>query len=189
NDQAYTDRPNEHLKPIDFTKEYRDFVKKYQVGFTRPIEFEDFLSYSLYPRVFEDSHRKYKLYGNIAILATEQFFYGMKPQEEVIIDLEPGKSILVKLLSIGTPNEDGIRIVFFSVNGENRFVKIKDNSIESQKEEHVKANEEDDNQYGAPLQGNLYKVLVKEGQTVKQNDHLFIIEAMKMETSNVANRD
>ena len=189
NDQAYTDRPNEHLKPIDFTKEYRDFVKKYQVGFTRPIEFEDFLSYSLYPRVFEDSHRKYKLYGNIAILATEQFFYGMKPQEEVIIDLEPGKSILVKLLSIGTPNEDGIRIVFFSVNGENRFVKIKDNSIESQKEEHVKANEEDDNQYGAPLQGNLYKVLVKEGQTVKQNDHLFIIEAMKMETSIVANRD
>ncbi|HLR49625.1 MAG TPA: pyruvate carboxylase [Candidatus Sphingobacterium stercoripullorum] len=189
NEQAYTDRPNEHLKPIDFTKEYQDFVKKYQVGFTRPIEFEDFLSYSLYPRVFEESHRKYKLYGNIAILATEQFFYGMKPQEEVIIDLEPGKSILVKLLSIGTPNEDGIRIVFFSVNGENRFVRIKDNSIKSQKEEHVKADEDDENQYGAPLQGSLYKVLVKEGQTVKQNDHLFIIEAMKMETSIVANKD
>src|SRR5690625_515473 len=189
NEQAYTDRPNEHLKPIDFTKEYRDFVKKYQVGFTRPIEFEDFLSYSLYPRVFEESHRKYKLYGNIAILATEQFFYGMKPQEEVIIDLEPGKSILVKLLSIGTPNENGIRIVFFSVNGENRFVRIKDNSIKSQKEEHVKADEDDENQYGAPLQGSLYKVLVKEGQTVKQNDHLFIIEAMKMETSIVANKD
>lgn len=189
NEQAYTERPNEHLEPIDFTKEYRKFVKKYQVGFTRPIEFEDFLSYSLYPRVFEDSHRKYKLYGNIAILATQQFFYGMKPQEEVIINLEPGKSILVKLLSVGTPDEDGIRIVFFLVNGENRFVKIKDQAIETHKVEHIKANEEDENQYGAPLQGSLYKVLVKEGQKVKQNDHLFIIEAMKMETSIVANKD
>ncbi len=62
----------------------------------------------------------------------------MKPQEEVIIDLEPGKSILVKLLSVGTPDKEGIRIVFFSVNGENRFVRIKDKSIESYKEEHIK---------------------------------------------------
>src|SRR5699024_10744752 len=116
-------------------------------------------------------------------------FYGMKPQEEVIIDLEPGKSILVKLLSVGTPDKEGIRIVFFSVNGENRFVRIKDKSIESYKEEHIKADEESENQYGAPLQGSLYKVLVKEGQKVKQNDHLFIIEAMKMETSIVANKD
>src|SRR5690625_7288852 len=104
----------------------------------------------------------------------------MKPQEEVIIDLEPGKSILVKLLSIGTPNENGIRIVFFSVNGENRFVRIKDNSIKSQKEEHVKADEDDENQYGAPLQGSLYKVLVKDVQTLKQIVHIFIIEDMNM---------
>ena len=188
NTTAYTDRPNAHLEPIDFDSDFDVFREKYQIGFSRPIVFEDFLSYILYPRVFEDAHEKYKLYGNTAILATENFFYGMKLQEEATIELEPGKSILVKLLSVGVPNEDGIRIVFFSVNGENRFVEIKDKSIHVKKEVNVKAEEQDENQYGAPLQGSLYKVLVKKGQEIKKNDHLFIIEAMKMETSITANK-
>ena len=183
NNEAYIDRPNAHLEPIDFETEYKSFQKKFQKGFTRPIEFEDFLSYSLYPRVFEQAHEKYKLYGNVAILSSINFFYGMKLQEEASIELEPGKSILVKLLSVGIPNEDGVRIVFFSVNGENRFVEIQDKSIETKKVVHIKAEAENSNQYGAPLQGMLYKVLVKKGQEVAKNDHLFIIEAMKMETT------
>lgn len=189
NTTAYTERPNAHLKPIDFDSDFGVFRKKYQKGFTRPIEFEDFLSHILYPRVFEDAHEKYKLYGNTAILSTENFFYGMKLQEEATIELEPGKSILVKLLSVGIPDENGMRIVFFSVNGENRFVEIRDKSIEVKKEVHIKADEQNENQYGAPLQGSLYKVLVKKGQEVKKNDHLFIIEAMKMETTITANKD
>lgn len=188
NQTAYTDRPNAHLTPIDFDEEFKAFKKKFQKGFTRTIEFEDFLSYSLYPRVFEDAHEKYKLYGNTAILASTNFFYGMKLREEAIIELEPGKSVIVKLLSVGIPNDDGVRIVFFSVNGENRFVEIKDKSIEVKKEINVKADDQDPNQYGAPLQGNLYKVLVKKGQEIKKNDHLFIIEAMKMETTITANK-
>lgn len=188
NNEAYTDRPNAHLEPIDFDSEYKTFRKKFQQGFTRPIEFEDFLSYSLYPRVFEQAHEKYKLYGNTAILTSINFFYGMKLQEEAIIELEPGKSIIVKLLSVGIPNEDGVRIVFFSVNGENRFVEIQDKSIEVKKEVHVKAASEEAGQYGAPLQGSLYKVLVKKGQEVEKNDHLFIIEAMKMETTITATK-
>lgn len=189
NTPAYTERPNAHLDPIDFDVEFNAFRKKFQKGFSRSLEFEDFLSYILYPRVFEDAHEKYKLYGNTTILSTENFFYGMKLQEEATIELEPGKSILVKLLSVGIPNEDGIRIVFFSVNGENRFVEIKDKSIIVSKEINVKADEQDSNQYGTPLQGSLYKVLVKKGQKVKKNDHLFIIEAMKMETTITANKD
>lgn len=183
NNKAYTDRPNAHLEPIDFDAEYKVFSKKFQQGFTRPIEFEDFLSYSLYPRVFEQAHEKYKMYGNLAILASENFFYGMKLQEEAIVELEPGKSIIVKLLSVGIPNEDGVRIVFFSVNGENRFVEIKDKSIKVEKEVHVKIDPQNTAQYGAPLQGSLYKILVKKGQEIKKNDHLFIIEAMKMEST------
>lgn len=188
NNIAYNDRPNAHLEPIDFDAEFAIFRKRFQQDFSRPIEFEDFLSYSLYPRVFEDAHEKYKLYGNTAILSTVNFFYGMKIQEEAIIELEPGKSIIVKLLSVGIPNEDGVRIVFFSVNGENRFVEIRDKSIKVEKEVHVKIDPTDTNQYGAPLQGSLYKVLVKKGQEIKKNDHLFIIEAMKMETTITANK-
>ena len=74
NNTSYTDRPNAHLEPIDFDSEFKVFRKKFQQGFTRPIEFEDFLSYSLYPRVFEDAHEKYKKYGNVAILATKISF-------------------------------------------------------------------------------------------------------------------
>ncbi len=188
NNKAYTDRPNAHLEPIDFDAEFKVFRKKFQQGFTRPIELEDFLSYSLYPRVFEAAHEKYKQYGNVAILATENFFYGMKLQEEAIIELEPGKSIIVKLLSVGIPNDDGIRIVFFSVNGENRFIEVKDKAIKVEKEVHAKVDPQNSNQYGAPLQGSLYKILVKKGQEIKKNDHLFIIEAMKMESTITANK-
>ncbi len=183
NNKAYTNRPNAHLEPIDFDTEFETFRKKFQKGFTRPIEFEDFLSYSLYPRVFEDAHGKYKDYGNTAIMPTKNFFYGMDIGEEVIIDLEPGKTILVKLLSVSEANEMGVRIVFFQVNGENRFVEISDKALHVKKEEHQKADPSDAGQYGAPLQGSLYKVLVKKGQEVKKNDPLFIIEAMKMEST------
>ena len=188
NKEAYTDRPNAHLKPVDFTKEFAAFKKKFQQGFTRPIEMEDFLSYMLYPKVFETAHENYKKYGNIALIPTKDFFFGMKLQEETFITLEPGKTIIVKLLSVGIPNDEGVRTVFFKVNGENRFVEVFDTSLNIQKVQNEKINREDDNQIGAPLQGSLYKVLVKKGTMVKENDPLFVIEAMKMETTVTAHK-
>ena len=188
NREAYTDRPNAHLKPVDFTKEFAAFKKKFQLGFTRPIETEDFLSYMLYPKVFETAHENYKRYGNIALIPTKDFFFGMKLQEETFITLEPGKTIIVKLLSVSIPNSEGMRTVFFKVNGENRFVEIFDSSLDIEKVEHVKIDPDDSNQIGAPLQGSLYKILVKKGTAVKENDPLFVIEAMKMETTVTANK-
>jgi pyruvate carboxylase len=188
NNKSYTDRPNAHLKPIDFDAAYQDFHKRFQKNFTRPIEFEDFLSYSLYPRVFEDAHDQHKSYGNVAILPTKCFFYGMDIGEEIRIELQPGKTIIVKLLSVSNPNEEGIRIVFLKVNGENRLVEVKDKSLNIIKNENLKVDVSDINQLGAPLQGLLYKVLVKKGQEIKKNDHLFVIEAMKMETTVTATK-
>lgn len=186
--EPYIDRPNAHLKPIDFDKEYKAFKKKYQKGFTRAIEIEDFLSYTLYPKVFDKAHENYKKYGNVALIPTKNFFYGMKLREEILVTLEPGKTVIVKLLSVGIPNDEGKRIVFFKVNGENRYVEVLDTSLNIKKQENAKVNPEDNNQIGAPLQGSLYKVLVKKGQTVKENDPLFIIEAMKMETTVTAHK-
>lgn len=181
--KPYKNRPNAHLEPIDFGIAFEVFKKKYQKGFSREIEFEDFLSYTLYPRVFDQAHENYKKYGNLAILPTINFFYGMKIQEEAIIELEPGKVIIVKLLSVSSPNEEGMRTVFFKINGENRVVEINDKSLNIKKVENVKADENNPNEIGSPLQGSLYKILVKKGQEVKENDPLFIIEAMKMETT------
>ena len=180
NKKAYKNRPNAHLTPVDFDLEYKAFHKKFQKGFTRPIEFEDFLSYSLYPKVFEQAHEKHKLYGSLATLPTKNFFYGMKVREEALIELEAGKTIIVKLLSVGSPNEEGVRLVFFKVNGENRYVEVKDLSLKIESNEHKKIDAEDACQIGAPLQGSLYKVLVKKGDEIKKNDPLFIIEAMNL---------
>lgn len=181
--KPYKNRPNAHLKPIDFELDYEAFRKKFQKGFTRPIEFEDFLSHCLYPKVFEQAHEKHKLYGSLATIPSKNFFYGVKIREEALIELEPGKTIVVKLLSVGSANDEGIRIVFFKVNGENRYVEIKDKSLKIESTEHIKADASDSNEIGAPLQGSLYKVLVKKGDLIKENDPLFIIEAMKMETT------
>lgn len=183
NKTAYTDRPNAHLEPIDFTVEYAAFKKKFQKGFTRAIEEEDFLSYTLYPKVFEQAHENYKTYGNIALVPTRNFFYGMQLGEEILIELEPGKTVIIKLLSISIPNKEGMRTVFFKVNGENRFVDVLDTSLNIKVEQNVKIDPTNTNQIGAPLQGSLYKILVKKGHEVKENDALFVIEAMKMETT------
>ncbi|ANH61134.1 pyruvate carboxylase [Dokdonia donghaensis] len=189
NKEAYTDRPNAHLAPVDFDKEYKTFTETFQKGFTRPLEMEDFLSYMLYPKVFEQAHENYKKYGNLALVPTKNFFFGMKLGEETLIELEPGKTVIIKLLSIGIPNDEGMRTVFFKVNGENRFVEVHDTSLNIKKVENVKIDPDNENHIGAPLQGSLYKVLVKKGQEVKENDPLFIIEAMKMETTVVAFKD
>ncbi|MDC9723088.1 MAG: hypothetical protein PSN34_10030 [Urechidicola sp.] len=187
--KAYTNRPNAHLEPINFDTAYTSFQKKFQKGFTRAIEFEDFLSYSLYPKVFEKAHEIYKMYGNLATIPTKNFFYGMDIREEIMVEIQPGKTVLVQLLSVSSPNEDGIRTVFFKVNGENRFVEVKDKSLDIKKIENTKADAENDNEIGAPLQGMLYKILVKTGEKIKENDALFIIEAMKMETTVTATKN
>ena len=165
------------------------FKKEFQKNFSRKIEFEDFLSYCLYPRVFKQAHENYIKYGNVSILPTKNFFYGMEQREEIMIELEPGKTIIVKLLSVSPANEEGKRTVFFRVNGENRFVEITDTSLNIETQTNLQADPNNEKEYGAPLQGMLYKMLVKPGQEIKKDDHLFIIEAMKMETTVTALKD
>jgi len=189
NEKAYTNRPNAHLDPIDFEIAFKQFVKKFKKDFPRELEMEDFLSYLFYPKVFTDASKMFSKYGNIAVIPTKNFFYGMKIHEEILVEIAPGKTIIVELLSIGNPDTKGKRTVFFKLNGQNRFVKIKDNSLNIEIIENQKANNDNNKEIGAPLQGSLFNILVKKGQEVKQNDPLFIIEAMKMETTVTANEN
>lgn len=176
-------RPNKHLDPVNFEEEFPKFQKKYQRGFARTIEFEDFLSHKLYPKVFEDVFNMFKKYDNVSVIPTKNFFYGMELGEEAIIQIAPGKTIIVQLLSIGHPNEDGMRTIFFKVNGQTRNMEVLDKSLKIEKVEHVKADPNEPLQIAAPLQGLLSKVFVKKGQDLKKNDPIFVIEAMKMETT------
>ncbi|TGE29101.1 pyruvate carboxylase [Hymenobacter metallicola] len=184
-EKPFTDRPNEHLKPIDFKKEWKKFEEKFGEGG----KFTDLLSYLLYPKVFEQYWAHYQQYGDVSLVPTRVFFYGLKPGEETIIDIARGKSVIVKLRSVGEVNDEGCRTVFFSFNGQTRNLEVRDKSVEVKTVRNQKIDKGNPRQVGAPLQGMLSKVLVESGQQVKRNTPLFIIEAMKMETTITAPED
>jgi pyruvate carboxylase len=100
----------------------------------------------------------------------------------VLIEIDKGKSILVRLLTSSEPDEEGRRKVFMRLNGQTRIIEVQDRSIQSAVRENTKVDKGDTKQVGAPLQGKLSQLLVKEGEKVKRNQPLFVIEAMKMET-------
>ena len=184
---AYKDRPNAHLKPVDLEGGFEAFLKKFQPGFPRELEYVDFLSWKLYPKVFEDLLKKLVEYGDVMHIPTLNFFYGMGLHEETIIEIGEGKKVIIELLSIGTVNEKGMRTVFFKVNGQTRNIEVRDKSVKVEKVENPKIDPGNASHIGAPLQGLLSKILVKKGQKVKKNEPLFVIEAMKMETTITAN--
>jgi len=181
--KPYTERPNAHIPPVDFDKEYADFRKIFENDLSRNIDFTDFLSYKLYPKVFTDAYNKHLKYDNLTNLPTKNFFYGMERGEEIAVELDKGKTLLITLESIGKPNKEGMVTVYFRVNGQGRTVQIKDESIKVTIVENIKIDKNDASQIGAPLQGLLSKVLVKKGDVIIKNQPLFIIEAMKMETT------
>lgn len=185
----YSNRPNAHLEPVDFEKEFKEFKEKFIHGMDREWEITDFLSYKLYPKVFEDLYDHYVKYGKVMHIPTKNFFYGMQPGEEIIVELDRGKTLLITLVSVGEANDDGEVTVFFKINGQTRNVEIKDTSIKVEKVTHARAEKDNDKHIAAPLQGSLSEVMVEEGQQVKKNEALFVIEAMKMGTTITANAD
>jgi pyruvate carboxylase len=182
-EKPYTDRPNAHLEPIDFDKEFPAFKRKFKKGMGRELEITDFLSYKLYPKVFTEAYNKHLQFGNVTNIPTKNFFYGMDVGEEIMVELDRGKHVLISLMLKGQPDDAGNVSIFFKVNGQLRNMLIKDRSVKVDKVENVKADADDPKQIGAPLQGLLSNIIVKKGQAIKKNQPLFVIEAMKMETT------
>ena len=181
---AFTDRPNEHLAPIDFNQEWAAFEKEHPYA-----QFTDLLSNLLYPKVFADYWKFRQDYGDVSRVPTPVFFFGLKEGEETIITIARGKTIIIRLQSIGPVNEEGMRTVFFALNGQTRNLEVRDRHVEVKTVHNQKADRANPKQIGAPLQGMLSKVLVEAGQQVARNAPLFVIEAMKMETTITAPED
>jgi len=176
-EKPFTERPNAHLAPADIDAE----LKAFQVAFGEKLGITDWLSYRLYPKVYLDYHTFQKTYGEVRALPTPAFFYGLKPNEEIMVTIGRGKSILIRYLNMTEPDELGNRLVFFSLNGQTRSVQLRDIHLNVEVIVRQKANAA--NEIGAPLQGNLSKIFVKEGDVVEVNAPLFVIEAMKMEST------
>jgi pyruvate carboxylase len=176
--KPFTDRPNKHHAPVDFVMEFENFRKK----FGDDLQLCDFLSYLFYPKVFEDYLKFHREYGDVSVVPTPLFFYGMQVGQDTTIEIARGKTLLIRLLSIGPVDDKGNRTVFFKLNGQTRNVEVRDRSVKVEQKENKKTDKANERQIGAPLQGMLSKLLVKKGDPVRKNQQLFVIEAMKMET-------
>lgn len=180
-----TGRPGEVLAPIDLKKARDDAQSKTW----REITDEEFASYLMYPKVFLDYMKNRLDYGRVSVLPTPLFFYGMEPGDEVTVDIDRGKSLIVRFVAVSDSHEDGTRTVFFELNGQPRSVKVPDRSQVALKPPRRKADPADANHVGAPMPGTVATVAVRQGDKVKRGDVLLTIEAMKMETSVRSDRD
>lgn len=172
-------RPGELLDPVDFTQLQETLYK----SLDRQVTSFDMTSYALYPKVFMDYHKFYETSGDMSVLDTLTFFYGMRLGEEIEIEIEQGKTLIVKLVSISEAQPDGTRVMYFELNGQPREIVIKDNNIKSTIVERPKIDKGNDKHIGATMPGTVVKVLGNQGQKVKKGDYLMITEAMKMETT------
>jgi pyruvate carboxylase len=182
-EQPYTDLPNAHLAPVNFEVELKAFLKKFPNNTTEL----DFLSWKFYPKVFEEYYAFVNQYGDVSHVPTPAFFFGMKNNQEILVEIGRGKNILIRLLYVSDADENGHRSVYFRLNGQTRVIDVLDLKASIKKISNVKAT--GDTQIGTPLQGLLSKIFVKSGQEVKRNTPLFTIEAMKMETTITAPHD
>ena len=178
-------RPGEVLPPADLVAERTVAEKKVE----RAVSDTEFASYLMYPKVFVDYAKERARYGNVAVLPTPTFFYGMEVGEELSVDLERGKTLIVRFVAASEVHEDGARTVFFELNGQPRSVRVADRSKVAKRPAARKAEIGDANQISAPMPGNVVTVAVKAGQKVAAGDTLVTLEAMKMEAAVRAERD
>ena len=172
-------RPGAGLPPIDLDAER----ERVQLKLTRPVTEDDLASYLMYPKVWLDYIDERIQYGDVSILPTPVFFYGMEPGQEISVDLERGKTLIVRYVASSETHEDGTRTVFFELNGQPRSVRVADRSQVAKRPPQRKAELGNAKHIGAPMPGIVATVSVTVGQKVARGDLLVTLEAMKMETA------
>jgi len=178
-------RPGELLAPADLDAERR--LAENKVG--RAITEYELASYLMYPKVFADYAANRSAFGDVSALPTAVFFYGMEPGQEINIDLERGKTLIVRYVTTSDPHEDGTRTVFFELNGQPRPIRVADRSQVAKRPPRRKVEPGNGSHVGAPMPGTIATVPVHVGQKLAKGEALLTLEAMKMETTVRAERD
>lgn len=173
-----TERPGKSLAPVDF-----EAIRQKLTDAGYKHEDEDINAYCQYPKVFKDFNETVKKYGDVSVLDTPTFFFGMKKNEEVHVEIEEGKDLIITLINISDPDDSGVRTITFMFNGAEREIQVQDKSVDMKTVTRRKANPDKAGDIGATLSGSVVKVLVTKGQKVKKGEPLVVTEAMKMETT------
>lgn len=173
-----TERPGKSLAPVDF-----EAIRQKLTDASYKHENEDINAYCQYPKVFKDFNETVKKYGDVSVLDTPTFFFGMKKNEEVHVEIEEGKDLIITLINISDPDDSGVRTITFMFNGAEREIQVQDKSVDMKTVTRRKADPDKAGDIGATLSGSVVKVLVTKGQKVKKGEPLVVTEAMKMETT------
>ena len=185
-EKPFTDRPGAHLEPVDLEAER---AKLSEILDGKPIDDEDLNGYLMYPKVFTDYMQRHETYGPVRTLPTRNFFYGMEPGQEISVEIDPGKTLEIRLLTLGETDEKGEMKVFFELNGQPRSIRVPNRKATGTAAVRPKADAANAGHVGAPMPGVVASVGAVAGAKVSQGDLLLTIEAMKMETGLHADRD
>jgi pyruvate carboxylase len=178
-------RPGATLPPVDLDETRNELQRR----FKHTVDNRELAAYLLYPKVVPDFETHTRKYSDTSVLPTPVFFDGLAPGQEVDIEIEPGKTLIIKFLTVGDPHPDGTRLVFFELNGQPREVLVQDEALAGEgPKRRPKADKNDPLHVGAPMPGLVVTVAVGEGEQVAPGQKLVTIEAMKMETTISAER-
>jgi pyruvate carboxylase len=172
-------RPGAAMPPANFAEQQAELEKK--TG--HAVRKDDLLSYLLYPDVFLKFDKFRQTYSDVSVLPTPAFFYGLKSGEEITVEIESGKTLIIKFLTISEPHPDGTRTLFFELNGQPREVSVRDRALRVTEREHPKADPANPGQVGAPTAGLISGIAVQANQKVERGAKLLTLEAMKMQSN------
>jgi pyruvate carboxylase len=172
-------RPSKNLEALNWQHEQESLEKKLGHSISR----DDLLSYLLYPDVFTKHDKFRQTYSDVSVLPTPAFFYGLKSGEEITVEIESGKSLIIKFLTISEPHPDGTRTLFFELNGQPREVNVRDRALRVVERAHPKADPADPGQVAAPTAGVISGIAVQTNHFVERGAKLLTLEAMKMQSN------
>jgi pyruvate carboxylase len=172
-------RPGARLKSLDM----EDAQKRLEKEVGRTVRRDELLSYLLYPEVFLKYDTFRQTYADVSVLPTPPFFYGLRPDQEITISIEAGKTLVVRFLAVGEPHPDGTRTLFFELNGQPREINVRDRALRILAPAHPKADSADPGQVPAPTAGMVTSIAVELNQEVAREAKLLTVEAMKMQSN------
>jgi pyruvate carboxylase len=185
NQKPMRGRPGASAPKVDLKKESQSLKKKLGSRYTD----DDLFSSLMYPQVYNDFQDFKKKYGDVSVLPTTAYFHGLEPGEEISIRIEEGKTLFIKLLHVGEPDEKGIRSLTFELNGKARTTMVQDNSVKGDTKAREKADPSNAKHVAAPIPAMISSIATSVGKTVAKGDKIAVLEAMKMQTTLYASSD